>query len=210
MRAKIYWTILILIWLSSCGKTTKTEQSEFEVTDSAKKEIKTTATPVADTTKTTAKNDTGCTRGQAEPVTRKTIYSNATFKLNEDNLTGTETVGLKNGDRLTIKNWGCESYALTFRFETERFHSDTTDINYWIDKGLLLMKEIKNGLDAPLNIEGGEAAIKDYLKENKEYKLGDWVDYGNKTIPTTLTIDRIQKLNDKRFAIELTYSVGPL
>ena len=210
MTAKIYTTILTVICLASCSQPTTTEQKELAQTDSVKNESKATNTETANITTTNDKGDSDCIRGQAEPVIRREVYSTATFKLNDDNRTATETAKLKNGDKLTINNWGCEYYALTFRFETERFQADTTDINYWIDKGLQLMREIKNGLDAPLDIEGGEGAIKKYLKEKKEYKLGDWVDYGNETIPNTLTVDRIQKLADKRFAIELTYSVGPL
>ena len=164
MTAKIYGTILTVICLTNCGQPTKTEQNEIVNADSIRKEGKTTKAEPADTTKANDKGDSDCIRGQAQSVIKKSVYPNTTFKLNEDNRTGTETVGLKNGDKLVINNWGCEYYALTFRFETNRFKADTTDIDYWINKALFLMKEIENGLDAPLDIPGGTPATKNYLK----------------------------------------------
>ncbi|MFM7855349.1 MAG: hypothetical protein ACKO96_26340, partial [Flammeovirgaceae bacterium] len=149
--------ILTFVSLWSCSKPTSDNQVDNVTTDSTQIESIKTNDKKPKTVDTVANNndESGCIRGQAESVINKSVYPNATFKLNEDNRTGTETVRIKNGDKLTINNWGCEYYALTFRFETNRFSADTTDINYWTDKGFELMREIKSGLDAPLDIEGG-------------------------------------------------------
>ncbi len=206
---RIFGAILTVICLAHCSQSKKAEQNGTVDADSTKEESERTRAGTVDTTKLTDHYVSDCIRGRAEPVVRKTVYSKATFKWNEDNRTATESIELNGGEKLVVHNWGCEYYALTFRFETERFQADTTEINFWIDKGLLLMKEIRNGVDSPLDLLGGEVALKNYLTKN-EYNLGDGIEYGNETIPSTLTIDRIQKINDKRFAIELTYSIGPL
>jgi hypothetical protein len=209
MITRIFGAILTAICLTHCSQLRKVEQSGIVDADSTEKESERTRTEIVDTAKMTDHEVSNCIRGKAGPVVRKTVYSKSTFKLNEDNRTATESIEFSEEEKLVIHNWGCEYYALTFRFETERFHADTTDINFWIDKGLLLMKEIRNGVDTPLDIPGGEVALQNYLTKN-EYKLGDRIDYGNETISNTVTIDRIQKINDKKFAIELTYSIGPL
>lgn len=151
-----------------------------------------------------------CARGQAQSVVKKNIFPNALFKLNDDNRTGTETINLKGGEKLIIRNWGCEYYVLTFRFETERFKRDTTDIRYWLGRTMILMEEIENGLDAPLDIPGGILAFKNLLKEDKEYRLGDEVVSREGEIRSFTTFDRVQKINDKKFGIEISYATGPL
>ena len=93
---------------------------------------------------------TGCARGVAEPIIKKTIYPKTTFVLQPDSITGIETVILDNGDKLIIKNWGCEYYVLTFRFETSRFLKDTTDLNFWFKSAGDLMRDILVGLQSPL------------------------------------------------------------
>ncbi len=153
-----------------------------------------------------------CIRGQAESVTKKTIYPNAIFKINSDNHTGIETVDLKNGERLIINNWGCEYFVLTFRIETERFQADTTNTIYWLDKAVILMREIENGIDAPLNIQGGIEAIPIHMAsmDSRTYELGEAIVFKDDIIRDFVTLDRIQRINDKRFALEISFATGPL
>lgn len=176
--------------------------------------IKTTVTIEkinTDSVRTTENVDnSGCTRGQAESVIKRSIYPNSIFILHSDNHSGTETVELEDGEKLTIKNWGCEYFVLTFRFETERYQADTTDTKYWLDKAVTLMKEIERGLIAPLDIEGGTRATENFLNSNNNYELGEEIIYDDDLIRDFVTIDRIQKLADKRYAIEISYATGPL
>lgn len=49
-----------------------------------------------------------------------------------------------------------------------------------------------------------------YLKENEDYSLRQEIVYEDDLIRDFVTFDRIQKINDKRFAIEISYATGPL
>jgi hypothetical protein len=209
MTAKIIGTLLTTILLISCG--TKTSSDQNEVTADTIKTTDTTEEINTDSVQTIENfDDSGCIRGQAESVMKRSIYPNSIFKLNSDHHTGTETVELENGDKLTINNWGCEYFVLTFRFETERFQADTTDTRYWLDKVATLMREIEKGISAPLDIEGGTLATENFLKGNKNYELGEEIIYDDDLIRDFVTIDRIQKLGEKRYAIEISYATGPL
>lgn len=211
MTAKTIGVFLTTILLISC-ETKKTSDQNKITSDTIKTaDIQENESATTDSLKTEEEFDySDCIRGQAATVIKKTVYSNAIFTLNQDNHTGTETIDLKNGDKLIINNWGCEYYVLTFRFETERFNADTADTKYWLDKAVVLMREIEKGLDAPLDIEGGTIATLNYLKENKDYNLGEEIVYDGDVIRDFVTFDRIQKLNDRRFAIEISFATGPL
>jgi hypothetical protein len=151
-----------------------------------------------------------CIRGQAESVINKSVYPHSNFKLNEDQHTGTETIELGNGEKLIIYNWGCEYFVLTFRFETTRFRADTTNIKYWMAKAVILMDELEKGLNAPLDIKTGTIATKNFIKENMDYELRQEIVYDTAVIRDFVTIDRIQKLGDKKYAVEISYGTGPL
>lgn len=213
MAAKIIGTLLTVILLIGCG--TKKSSDQKEVTPDKIKIADITENKDITTDSTKSGDDfdySDCIRGQAETVIKKSVYPNAIFKLNPDNHTGTETIDLKNGDKLIISNWGCEYYVLTFRFETERFSSDTTNTIYWLNKATILMTEIEKGLDAPLDIKGGIDAIPIYLSslDSRTYNLGEEIVYDDDVIRDFVTLDRVQHINDRRFAIEISFATGPL
>ncbi len=213
MTAKIIGTLLTVILLISCETKKSSDQNEMTSDTIKTADLQENKSATNDSLKTGDDfNYSDCIRGQAESVTKKTVYPNAIFKLNQDNHTGTETIDLKNGDKLIINNWGCEYYVLTFRFETERFNADTTNTVYWLNKANILMTEIEKGLDAPLDIKGGIDAIPIYLSslDSRSYDLGEEIVYDDDVIRDFVTFDRIQKLNDRRFAIEISFATGPL
>jgi hypothetical protein len=155
-------------------------------------------------------NYSDCIRGQASPITKENFFQNTSFKLDINNRIGKEKVLLKNGDELTILNWGCEYYVLTFRFETSRFDRDTSDIKYWMRKGIDFMKEIQPGINAPLDIENGTSALENYLEKESTYRLGEEIIYQDDIMRKLVSIHRIKKIGKEKIGLEITYSLGPL
>jgi hypothetical protein len=145
-------------------------------------------------------------------VTKKSFYPTGIFELDADRHTETETVELQNGERIIIKNWGCEFFVLTFNIETERFQADTTNTMYWLDKVVVLMNEIQQGIDAPLNIRAGIDAVAIHLASanSRIYELGEEIVFKDGVIRDFVTLDRVHKINGKRFAIEISFATGPL
>lgn len=156
-------------------------------------------------------NDLACIRGQAEPVIKKKYFPNTTFSLQPDSLTGTETVSFKTGDKLIIKNWGCEYYVLTFRFETSRFKADTLNLKYWYATASKLMSEAVPGIYAPIDIRRGTRALNNYAAKNtKHLKLLTEIDFGGDEIRDFVTLDTISIMQRNRFAVVISFAKGPL
>jgi len=158
---------------------------------------------------------TDAVRGQACRILKPSFFPNATFVLLGDSITGIETAQLENGDKLTLTNCGLEYYTLAFRFVTTRFDKDTTDIPFWCRKAIGMMLEIEPGLDAPIGIKSGTNKLIDFLDEDKKnnysnVQLGNQIDYGGDDIREFVWLNRIEKVDDKTYAIEISYSMGPL
>ena len=175
-------------------------------------------TLVADTVVTAAyvanlvENDTtanDCVRAEPEPVLKKASYPNEIFQRKPDG-SAIESTDLANNDRLIIYHKGCEYYWLTFRFETSRFQADTTDVPYWMDKAVGFMRDIRKGLDAGVDVDNGTEAIALLLKENKTAELTEEIVFEEGSIRSAATLDRIQKIDDRRYAIEISFFTGPL
>jgi hypothetical protein len=158
---------------------------------------------------------TNCVRARAVPIVKKAVFPKTKFNLQADSLTAIETVELDNGDKLIIKNWGCEYYILTFNFETCRFLADTTNVPFWYNKAVLLMSELYNGLDSPINIKEGIGQLMNHIDKDspnnyKNLAFHDAVDFGNPIIRGHVLLERVEKLAEKRYAIEISFAKGPL
>lgn len=152
-----------------------------------------------------------CVRGQAETITKKDIFPKTSFVLQADSLTAIETVMLDNGDKLIIRNWGCEYYVLTFRFETSRLKADTSAMKYWYVNSVKLMNEVKHGIDAPIDIEKGIEALNNHISGNAfDLQLQSEVDFGINEIRNFVTLDSISPIDKNRFAITVSFAMGPL
>lgn len=156
-----------------------------------------------------------CVREQAEPVIQKEDYPNTIFVLQPDSLTAIETVSFDNGDKLIIRNWGCEYYVLTFRFETTKFQQDTTNLEYWFKAVNRLMTGMLSGLETPIDIKRGLVFLDNYIfkdkkKKFKNLKLGDEIDFDGSKTRSFVTVDRIEKMTDKKYAVTISFATGPL
>lgn len=151
-----------------------------------------------------------CPRSVPERIVKSSVEPQPTFELNKEKSVGTETLQFDNGDRLVVKNWGCEYFVVTFRFETNRFKADTTNLMYWLDKSAVLMGEITEAVDAPLDFNGGVVAMRRMNNPEIKYELGQEIVYSDGEIRQFTTLDRVQQIDDSRYAVEVSFALGPL
>ena len=188
----------------SADKQAKNEHKSVSVDSIKKTETQTINASVKD-----FRDD--CVRGQAEPIIKKTVFPNTKFILQPDSITAIETVNFNNGDIVTIRNWGCEYYVLTFRFETSRFQADTTAMKYWYVTTYRLLKEMKHGIDAPVDIEKGLQALNNHISKNlSDLQLETEIDFADHGFQQYIIVEQIEKLTNKKFAITVSFATGPL
>jgi hypothetical protein len=150
-----------------------------------------------------------CPRGTPERVIKASVVPQPSFELNKEKNLATETLQFQNGDRLVVKNGGCEYFVVTFRFETNRFKADTTDMLYWLDKSAVLVSEITEAIDAPLDFNDGISAIRKMNGPEVKYDLGQEIVYADGDIRKFATLDRVQQIDPARYAVEVTFALGP-
>jgi hypothetical protein len=172
------------------------------------------AVPVVKTTTDTAVTD-DCPRGAAEPVVKKDVFPDTHFALQADHKTGIETLTLPTGDKLIIKQYGCEYYNLNFKFETSRYGADTTNIPYWSNAALLLLRQASKGLHSPLEISAALKKLSARLENDRsapghELAIGEEIDFGGPDPRQYLTLDRITQLPNRQYAVEIQLSYGPI
>jgi len=191
--------LVLIIGLFACNSTNDKQNNTFEK-------------PLIDSVSMIEQQNvlTNCARGVAEPILKKTVFPQSTFVLQSDSFTGIETLTFDNGDNLTIRNWGCEYYVLTFRFETSRFQQDTTNLDFWVKSVASLTRELLHGLDAPIDISNGIDKLIAHLDNNGTFKLREEIDFGADDIRSCVSVDRVEKVTDKKYAVEITFATGPL
>lgn len=196
------------IFLFGCDQLKQKPAAKKEVVKEAS--VQPSATAITDTV-----NPADCPRAAAGPVVKKNVFPGARFVLQPDHHTGIETFTLPKGDKITIKQSGCEYYVLNIHLETSRFAADTTDLPYWGDAMLQLMREVNQGIHTPLEINKGLNKLSARLKASKSnsknrFKLEEEIDFGGPDPREYLTIDRISQLADQRFLLEITFNYGPI
>lgn len=151
-----------------------------------------------------------CTRDTASSILIPEYFPNAIFELQEDRFTGIETFFLKNGDKIIIKNWGCEYYVLTFRMESSTFQSDTSNLaNFGIELKKLF-SDIYPGLNAPIDIKNANSKLREHLMNFPDYQFGDPIYFMDGEIPEFVSLNKIEELKSGLVVVEVTYSAGPL
>jgi len=194
------FTLILSFFLAACfskdNKEVSTNQISIDSTHIIQETLKDTI-------------DFDCTRGDPVPSFNLTVFPNRQFQL-IDQTTAIETVDLDNNEKIIVRHGGCEYYVLTYRFETSRFQADTSKILFWYKKTVKLLSEIEQANQSPIDIKLGLRAMVNYIDVYTEKNLGDEIDFADSVIRQFVTLDRIEQLENNRFAIEVTFAIGPL
>ncbi len=157
-----------------------------------------------------------CVRAVPEPILKKSVFPKKTFtKIKNKENTG-ETIGFekvrvdKNVD-LTIKNWGCENYTLTFQFLVNNQRQKISDTKFWYDKTIALMNSVKKGIrsqDVNL-INRRLKAVSRYRAKTESPKYENYISFGGTEIEDVVVLEKVVK-QGKKNKIEISFGVGPL
>lgn len=150
-----------------------------------------------------------CPRGTPERIVKASVEPQPTFEFDKAHNVAIETLAFGNGERLVVKNGGCEYFVVSFRFETNRFKADTTDMLYWLDKSATLVSEITEAIDAPLDFNDGVEMIRRMNGPEVKYSPGQEIIYAEGEVRKFATLDRVQQIDPRRFAVEVTFTAGP-
>lgn len=206
-----YYTRILFInaWILLAACSTKTDKQVVEFGNSKMLDSIALATNQPHQNKSIIEDDITCIRRQAEPVVKKNYFLATTFVLQPDSLTGVETVSMRNGDKLIITNWGCESYVLTFRFETAKFKANASQLRYWYIVAGKLMNEVLPGIDAPLDIKEGVRALNHYAAKNaKRLRLQSEINFSGDEAVRIVTLDSIARTQNNRTAVTISFTAG--
>lgn len=207
----VYIGILILTAMScnTTEDTTKAETKEEPLVDT------TVSTPSLMPEKTViAETGTNCKHTVAQSVVKKGTYPKATFQLQADKNSGVDKIEFDNGDRLTIKNWGCDYAALTFYFETTRFQDEPTNAGFWYKRTVTLLNEVNKSLETIVDVVDGTDRLVTQIENNisdgyQNLRLDEELPFGEDEIRNFVIIHKVEKLSDKKYGIEVTFAKGP-
>lgn len=157
-----------------------------------------------------------CVRAIPEPILKKSVFPKTTFTKTKNKENTGETIGFeqvkvsKNVD-LTIKNWGCENYTLTFQFLIGNQSQKTSDTKFWYDKAIELMNSVRKGIRAEdVNlINRGLKAFSAYRNKSKNPKYENYIDFGGTEIQDVVVLEKVVK-QGKKHKVEISFGVGPL
>ncbi|WP_225000378.1 hypothetical protein [Cesiribacter sp. SM1] len=205
---KTLTAILLLVLIAACSQTDKHVDSSISISNTQEVKEPLERTPTTEPTQPEI-HEFNCVRGAPEASLDLAVYPSRQFMLIEST-SATEAVDLNNGDKLIINHGGCEYYVQTYRFETTRWKADTTDLSFWYNKAVQLLSEIEKADQSPIDIKAGMNAIAKYIDQNKEMQLAYDLDFADSEIREFVSLDRIEKLDHGKFAVEVTFAIGPL
>lgn len=207
------YTFLFLILASfACNSPNEVKHERTETSETVDSASAVSIVPSDQTV--IEESGTDCKRQEPAPVLKKGSFPKATFELQPDKRTAIETFQNEHAETVVIKNWGCSYVALTFRFETARFESELSNIGFWYKRTVSLLNEINAKLDAPIDIIKGTERLMTAIEEDvpngyQNLKLSDELDFENDP-RNFVRIDKVEKLDGGKFAIEVTFAKGPL
>lgn len=153
--------------------------------------------------------DDDCVRSLPEPVLKKAVFPTAAFRFDKARREGTETARLRDGTRLSIRNWGCEFYTLTFRFEGQR-PAPPADTRAWYRQAAALLRQTAPGLQAGIHPLQAAAALTRAADAKIAPALNQELHYAGEEIRETVTLAQARSTGGTSYHLELTVALGPL
>jgi hypothetical protein len=150
-----------------------------------------------------------CFKSIPQQVINASVLPGADYK--QVDLMGYETLELPTGDHLLIINWGCESYHLTFRFETSRFGTDTSKVKQWYSILTQLLYVVEPAIDSPVKIQQGIDEIQHYLKQDSTpvaYNVP--LTLSQDSIFSGMVFEQVKVLGDTAVRLDATFTISEL
>jgi hypothetical protein len=132
-------------------------------------------------------------------------------EYNQVDLMGYEKLYLPTGDHLLIINWGCESYHLTFRFETSRFGTDTSKVKQWYSILTQLLYVIEPAIDAPVKIQKGIDEIQNYLKQDTmPVAYNVLLTLSRDSLVSGMVFEKVKLMGDTTVRLDATFTISEI
>lgn len=150
-----------------------------------------------------------CFKRIPQQVINANVLPGAQYK--QVDLMGYETLELPTGDHLLIINWGCESYHLTFRFETSRFGTDTSKVKQWYSILTQLLYVVEPAIDSPVKIQQGIDEIQHYLKQDSTpvaYNVP--LTLSRDSVFSGLVFEQVKVLGDTAVRLDATFTISEI
>ena len=216
MKSIFLLSFILSVFVACSSKSNKAQYTTTSSTESSEKR----GSISSDKTRSESHKNTSdewqwedCVRGEPEPICKKSSFKNHSFRVDSTSSSthiGHEKATLKNGDILEITNAGCEYYVLEFKFTTSRFAGDTTDFVYWCDAAIQLMKSIQENIEVSFTLEDSYPVLEKFFLESESPELGEQKQFNDSEIGNYISLDRIEQLSKKKYAVTIRYAAGPL
>ncbi len=203
------------MFFGGCELNHSAASSDYSVNNQPTVEPTTKINSETTQAKADGKSSFECVRPEPEPIIKKEVFPDTTFRLEKNKEfpfqhLGYETVEFKNGDKLLIENVGCENFTLILHFEVAGFPDKMDDTRFWYKKSADLIAQANKGINDIYLINGGLKALNSYIKKNKQLEFKKEIDFGGSEIKYVVSLDEVEKLKDNRVEITVSFGAGAL
>ena len=136
----------------------------------------------------------GCVRSIPSPLAINSNVTSSSFQLDTLNGIGYESILLKNGDSLFLKNSGCEYFSVEFTYKSGEELNDTQRV----------LVDILNIASKVVDFTFGYDDVKD-LSQSREIKVDEEYIIRPSEIPETFVLESIDN-----HTVCFWFSIGPL
>jgi hypothetical protein len=209
-----YRALILLIYaplaLYSCKDLTMQEpEANCTVISPVHKKLGKAEIPSEKIASVDKKGNTDCFNTVPQQVINASVLPGVEYK--QVDLMGYEKLDLPTGDRLLIINWGCESYHLTFRFETSRFGTDTSKVKQWYSILTQLLYEVEPAINSPVKIQKGIDEIHLYLKQDSvpvAYNVP--LTLSRDSVFSDMVFEQVKVLGDTAVRLDATFTISEI